>query len=312
VRFLRMWDGFDPEENSLLDLLQFSLKQPLRVQQDRRTPVDIEVSSVYPTRRASYIGAARAVWNRVAQGATDPRAFFLDPPKSENAKVGIWYTQDNIRPPASGWAITRSYDQDGWTPGNFYLPFWQLGTDLFGGAQKGFLGRTISIEELTTPRIGDAGSRPKFCCAFIRNPDPVRMRAIQALKEIGPVDVFGLASSRPVENKFGIASQYRFMLCFENDLYPGYVTEKVFDAWASGVVPLWWGLDREGCLNPDSLINLANFESLEEFTTHIEILNGDSRKLDLMSSLPLIDKGALRPVVAERIRDIILQQTSNG
>jgi len=307
-----MWEGFDPEDNSLLDLLRFSLEEQLRVQQDPRMSVDIEVSSVYPSRRASYIGAAKAAWKRVAKGPTDPRAFFVDPPKSENAKVGIWYTPENIRPPALGWDITLSYDQDGWMPGNFYLPFWQLGTDLFGGSRKGFLGRTISINELTTPRIGDAGSRPKFCCAFIRNPDPVRMRAIQALEDIGPVDIFGLASSRPVGNKLELASQYRFMLCFENDLYPGYVTEKIFDAWASGVVPLWWGLDREQSLNSDSLINLADFESLEEFKNYVKRLNGDSGNLDLMSSVPISGTRSVRPDVAIRIRDIILRDLSQG
>ena len=307
-----MWEGFDPEDNSLLDLLRFSLEQPLRVQQDPRKPVDIEVSSVYPSRRASYIGAAKAAWKRVAQGPTDPRAFFVDPPKSENAKVGIWYTPENIRPPASGWDITLSYDKDGWMPGNFYLPFWQLGTDLFGGSRKGFLGRTISINELTTPRIGDAGSRPKFCCAFIRNPDPVRMRTIQALEEIGTVDVFGLASSRPVDNKLEVASQYRFMLCFENDLYPGYVTEKVFDAWASGAIPLWWGLDRDRCLNPDALVNLANFQSIEEFKNYIKHLDGDSMRLNLMSSTPISQTASMCPAVAMRIQDIILRELPKG
>ena len=301
-----MWEGFDPEDNSLLDLLQFSLELPLRVQQDPRTPVDIEVSSVYPSRRASYIGAAKAAWKRVAKGPTDPRAYFVDPPKSDNAKVGIWYTPENIRPPASGWDITLSFDQDGWMPGNFYLPFWQLGTDLFGGSRKGFLGRTISIDELTTPRIGDAGSRPKFCCAFIRNPDPVRMRAIQALEEIGPVDVFGLASNRPVGNKLEVASQYRFMMCFENDLYPGYVTEKAIDAWATGAIPIWWGIDSHHRFNKNALVNFANMGNLKALNKSIQELSADNSFMNHMSGEPLLERPPRIDEIKSAIRKLTL------
>jgi hypothetical protein len=305
-----MWEGFNPNNNSLLELLQFSLQQPLQVQQNLRRPVDIEVSSVYPSRRASYIGAARYAWKRAAQGPTDPRAFFLDPPKSENATIGIWYTPENVRPPASGWDITLSYDQDGWIPGNFYLPYWQLGTDLFGRSRKGLLGRTTLIKELTSLRIGDSGSRTKFCCAFIRNPDPVRMRAIEALREIGPVDVFGLASNLPVRSKLEVASQYRFMMCFENDLYPGYVTEKVIHAWATGAVPIWWGLDREGHINRDAVVNLADFASIEELITCIKRLNNDPSELDSMSSQPIIDTRVALPVSASRIHRGLAELTS--
>ena len=42
-----------------------------------------------------------------------------------------------------------------------------------------------------------------------------------------------------------VARNYRYFLCFENDLYPGYVTEKPIEAWASGSVPLWRGIDPD-------------------------------------------------------------------
>lgn len=301
-----MWEGFDPIDNSMLDLLQFSLEQKLDVNQDPRAPVDIELSSVYPSRRASYQGAAKAAWKRVANGSTDPRAFFVDPPKSANARIGIWYTPENIRPPATGWDLSFSYDPDNWIPGNYYLPFWQLGTDLFGGTRKRFLGRTITIEELTTPRISDTASRPKFCCAFIRNPDPVRMRAIEALRAVGSVDIYGMAVGQPVKDKMIVASQYKFVLCFENDLYPGYVTEKAFDAWATGAIPIWWGLDSHQTLNSQSLVNFQVMGGMHELVSAIESLGQDRERLGQLANQPLLAAPPSKQKIVNAIREFIL------
>ncbi len=34
---------------------------------------------------------------------------------------------------------------------------------------------------------------------------------------------------------------YKFNLCFENASFPGYLTEKLFDAYNAGCVPIYWG-----------------------------------------------------------------------
>jgi hypothetical protein len=48
-----------------------------------------------------------------------------------------------------------------------------------------------------------------------------------------------------IENKSETISSYKFCFSYENtDNYPGYVTEKVFDAWMAGCIPVYWG-DRE-------------------------------------------------------------------
>jgi alpha(1,3/1,4) fucosyltransferase len=76
----------------------------------------------------------------------------------------------------------------------------------------------------------------------------------------GPIPVIGMFQTRmnkrqynniirywlgPVENKFETISNYKFCFSYENtDNYPGYVTEKVFDAWMAGCIPIYWG-DRE-------------------------------------------------------------------
>jgi hypothetical protein len=290
VRFVRMWDGFSPQQDEkLVPVVRQAVGAPIEFVRDQKAHVDIEVSSVYPSRMSTYKNFTRASWARLTTGHnSDPRSHFLNPPKSQTAKIGIWYTAENVRPPATGWDITLSFDPTGWTPTNIYLPYWQLITNLYGGKSEGFLGRTISIEELISPREGRAGDRHKFCCAFIRNPDPVRMRAIAALRQIGEVDVYGIAGAHSAEDKMSIAANYRFVLCFENDLYPGYVTEKVFDAWATGAVPLWWGIDFQRTLNSDALLNLNDFPTIKDFIDSISKLEECRDDISLMSSLPLV------------------------
>ncbi len=60
------------------------------------------------------------------------------------------------------------------------------------------------------------------------------------------------------------------MLCFENDLYPGYLTEKLLDAYMCETVPLYRGLfGQEEHVNQKALINAANFDSLESFCRYV-------------------------------------------
>ena len=44
-----------------------------------------------------------------------------------------------------------------------------------------------------------------------------------------------------VANKRRWLQDYKFNLCFENSSYAGYLTEKLFDAYSAGCVPIYWG-----------------------------------------------------------------------
>jgi hypothetical protein len=48
-----------------------------------------------------------------------------------------------------------------------------------------------------------------------------------------------------IANKSDVLTQARFAICYENvrDL-PGYITEKIFDCFFSGCVPVYWGADN--------------------------------------------------------------------
>lgn len=294
VRFRNMWRSFDPAENSLVDMLRATLEGQLQVVQSPFARVDIEVCSVFTPFRSRLSAASRVLWSRSFRKPKDRRLAQSEPIKSASADVGIWYTGENVRPPASGWDLTLSFDQTtnairNVAP-NVYLPLWQLGTDLFGGRSKGFLGVPTRVAELASPRESRVADRAGFCCAFIRNPDPVRLRAISALSNLGRVDVYGMVGGIEVSTKVEVARDYRFVLCFENDLYPGYVTEKLTDAWLTGAVPLWWGVDTHGYFNQRAIVNFAMERSLEEFVELVRLLDSDPARLNAVGSTPLLKR----------------------
>lgn len=300
-----MWEGFDPFANPLLAILETSLPGTWEVVTENRREVDLEIGSVYP-RRVEVLGSLTkaTIFRGRPSNPSDVREAYLPPGKAANARAGIWYTPENRRPPASGWDGYLSFDPDTW-PRNTHLPFWQLNSDLFGGRGAGLLGESLSIDRLVESRDSATSRRRGFCCAIIRNPDSVRLAAIEKLNQLGMVDVFGPYARRPVPSKAEVMRDYRFALVFENDLYPGYVTEKVFDAWHCGAIPLYWGIDAHGYLNPEAVLNMANMSGPDELVDHVARLESDAELLDYTASRPILSVRPSPEPVRQLIRNVM-------
>lgn len=68
----------------------------------------------------------------------------------------------------------------------------------------------------------------------------------------------------PIPDKLAVLQRYRFCICYENmrDVQ-GYVTEKIFDCFAAGVVPIYWGAQNIGDFVPtDCFLDRRNFHDL--------------------------------------------------
>ncbi|HSX12677.1 MAG TPA: glycosyltransferase family 10 [Rhabdochlamydiaceae bacterium] len=69
-----------------------------------------------------------------------------------------------------------------------------------------------------------------------------------------------------IKDKLEVLKNYRFCICYENmrDVQ-GYVTEKIFDCFAAGVVPVYWGATNISQFVPTHcFIDKTKFSSLEE------------------------------------------------
>ena len=126
------------------------------------------------------------------------------------------------------------------------------------------LGKPIAIDELTTGIPASAFTDHQRKCALINShmtsPRDIFYRQI---KNIMSCDVYGGGGIKINLSKRDILSDYNFNLAPENTLYPGYITEKIPEAFASGTFPIGWylnGLDDEFSCN--SHLNLATLGSL--------------------------------------------------
>jgi len=302
VRFRRFYPGFNPDR-FWLPLLRYVVQG--NVEQTSSPRADLVVTSVFETRKEAW---KRRITSRLAAPSLP------NPPQRLSRRTkSVWFTGENIRPPVSDYDLTLSFDLDSFGGTNLYFPLiltelnWSEDGVVLG--EQGINSRTglprMTPSQVAQDRWIDPSTRPKFACAFVGNPEPIRIRAIEALGAIQEVDVFGSAVGRPVESKVAIARSYRFMLCFENDLYPGYVTEKALEAYQTGCVPLWRGLDSSGILNPAAVVNAADFVSLREFVARVSMLNSSHVDMQRVTSQPLFSDRPHLDLVINRLRNLL-------
>ncbi len=115
------------------------------------------------------------------------------------------------------------------------------------------------------------------------------------------MDIFGAVTGKPAQrSKYEILAPYRFNLCFENSIFPGYYTEKLLHAWVAGCIPLyfadsWCRLD----FNPKALINRNDFSTIDDFVNHVASINKSRDAMNDLFKQPLLEN---RPTLDPAIR----------
>lgn len=74
-----------------------------------------------------------------------------------------------------------------------------------------------------------------------------------------------------IEKKLATLSQYKFSICFENvkDI-PGYITEKIFDCFFAGTVPVYLGADNiKEYIPENTFIDARKFHSKDEMLDYL-------------------------------------------
>lgn len=283
VRFRGFWSGFEPSRSLVGDWCRAALGDFATVASLTET-VDIEFHSVraFSSRSERLVAYLSGRHSSIAAQRYRRAVEYCEPYQRGPSRAYAWYTGENVRPPLD-FDLTLSHDIDDYGGANLYAPFVLDRIDFGLGAVR----RGIPVAELLTPRVV-RHVPPRFCAAVMTNPHPLRRRLVNALSSIGAVDVYGRGFGKPIDSKAEILSQYRFAIALENDLFPGYVTEKAVEAWHAGAVPLWWGDDRAHLLNQDAMLNLASYQNLASFVSAVNEVEADRSRWLPIAQAPIL------------------------
>ncbi len=82
------------------------------------------------------------------------------------------------------------------------------------------------------------------------------------------------ASRGPAQSKSDTISRYRFAICFENSILRGWVTEKIFDCFFAGTVPVYWGApDIQDWVPTQAFIDFRNFSGFEDLRRYLHSMD---------------------------------------
>lgn len=176
----------------------------------------------------------------------------------------IFYTGENIRPNYNHCDFSLSFDFDSYGGKNYRFPFWMLHIDWF--KKKGYEDPVYvhPLEDISS-NLFSRKNKGKFCSIVFNNPSSPRNETIELFKNnYKKIDCFGSfcknSFSRGEDKKLDLISNYKFNVCYENAIFPGYYTEKLFHAKLAGCVPIYWS-DKNifKDFNTKCFINLTDF-----------------------------------------------------
>ena len=194
-------------------------------------------------------------------------------------KIRVFYTGENLRRVEylsklnymSNCDICLSFDFDE-DDKKIRLPLWVLQIDWFGKINYSNPKFTIDPKKIRNNDFYNK-EKNKFCSIVYNGPSPYRSEIINKLSKYKLVDVYGNRYGNigdGEDKKLDVISEYKFNICFENSIFPGYYTEKLLHAKVAGCVPIYWSDENISVdFNEKCLINLSNFKNLNEMIDFI-------------------------------------------
>lgn len=96
-----------------------------------------------------------------------------------------------------------------------------------------------------------------------------------------------------VLDKAAFLKKYKFNIAFENSSYDGYATEKIMEAFAAGVVPIYYGDPRIAeDFNPHAFINASDYSDFDSVIERVKQIDADDNLYLSMLNAPIVQPDA--------------------
>lgn len=111
-----------------------------------------------------------------------------------------------------------------------------------------------------------------------------------------------------IPGKHAVLRKYKFSICYENARFPGYITEKIFDALFAGCIPIYLGApDVTDPIPADVFIDKRQFKNYADLYDYLHNMPepeylGYRQAIDQFLSGP-----GIRPFSAEQFADTVIQ-----
>ena len=211
--------------------------------------------------------------------------------------IRIFWTGENVIPNFNYCDYAIGFSELSFGDRYLRLPLWTM--------YKGNIDLALKKATLFTKQ--ESLMRP-FCSTVISNSkqtDGMREKIFEALSKTGTVASGGKwrnSVGGPVPDKIKFQSGYKFCLCAENTYAPGYTTEKILEAFASGCVPIYYGdpLAVQD-FNPKAFINAHDYPDMDSLLARIKKIDTDNELYWSMIQEPAFLPGALEKYSDEKI-----------
>jgi hypothetical protein len=112
--------------------------------------------------------------------------------------------------------------------------------------------------------------------------------------------------------KRAVLSRYRFAICFENTVFPGYLTEKLFDCLLAGCIPVYWGDPTvAGQAPPACYIDYRQFDNLAELDRYLRQMGPEEAQRYLDAAADYLASAAYTPFLADTFAAELLDAVNN-
>ena len=242
------------------------------------------------------------------------------PIKRKNSPLTLFHTQENVRHNAIEADFSISFDLGVSNNNHLRLPYWM---EMINWSHEGLTentnpryGRLLSLERLMQPLGRDFQYRPQKMAMITSHLNEPRKMLYEHLSSFLPIDGFGPYFDKNIRShhqsnftKYDLLQQYAFNLCPENSIYPGYITEKIPEAFGAGCVPITWVDSNVACdFNPQAMMNVMPMVH-EGFSSFEEFLNSTDQLQQISQESLIIDRPTLDPL-KNFIQEILRQACS--